>query len=52
MLSRLFWRHIVCPRLLTGHTRDWFAWDSMGLSRCLHCRAEMPAPAIERRTRL
>lgn len=52
MFSRLFWRYIICPRFLSSHTRDWYAWDSMGLSRCMHCRSSMPEPSIARRHRL
>lgn len=51
MLTRLLWR-LACPLVFTNHTRDWYAWDSMGLARCLHCHRTMPKPDLPPRARL
>lgn len=51
MLTLLLWR-FICAHIIGGHTRDWHAYDAMGLSRCLHCRREMTPPPLARRERL
>ena len=51
MLTRLMWR-IICAQALGSHTRDWYAWDSMGIARCLHCQRPMPEPDLPPRPRL
>lgn len=52
MFSRLFWRFIACPHFNGGCKRDWFAFDAMGLSRCMHCHKAMVPPPVARRARL
>jgi hypothetical protein len=51
MLSRLFWL-IACPMIRDDHTRDWYLWDALGLSKCKDCRRKMTPPPQARRERL
>lgn len=51
MLTSLVWR-LICAHILGSHTRDWYSYDALGISRCLHCRKQMPTPDLPPRHRL